>query len=107
MELELDRYSEVASFTPFDSDSDAATQQLLNHGVFFPELLKQGKYCPMAIEEQVTVIYAGVRGHLDKMDLTKIEDREGFPSTRSQPAPRTSCHKLEPMAKSQKPQMPS
>uniref|UniRef100_A0A4W5JKU6 ATP synthase alpha subunit C-terminal domain-containing protein n=1 Tax=Hucho hucho TaxID=62062 RepID=A0A4W5JKU6_9TELE len=91
MVLELAKYREVASFTQFDSDLDAATQQLLNHGVFLTEILKQGKHCPMAIEEQVKVIYAGVRGHLDKMDPTKIEVQEGFPSTRSQPALGPPC----------------
>ncbi|XP_064799237.1 ATP synthase subunit alpha, mitochondrial isoform X3 [Oncorhynchus masou masou] len=72
MKLELAQYREVAAFAQFGSDLDAATQQLLNRGVRLTELLKQGQYCPMAIEEQVTVIYAGVRGHLDKMDPTKI-----------------------------------
>ncbi|XP_077139810.1 ATP synthase F(1) complex subunit alpha, mitochondrial isoform X2 [Ranitomeya variabilis] len=72
MKLELAQYREVAAFAQFGSDLDAATQQLLNRGVRLTELLKQGQYVPMAIEEQVTVIYAGVRGHLDKMEPTKI-----------------------------------
>ncbi|XP_029619376.1 ATP synthase subunit alpha, mitochondrial-like [Salmo trutta] len=72
MKLELAQYREVAAFAQFGSDLDAATQQLLNRGVRLTELLKQGQYCPMAIEEQVTVIYAGVRGHLDKLDPSKI-----------------------------------
>lgn len=72
MKLELAQYREVAAFAQFGSDLDAATQQLLNRGVRLTELLKQGQYVPMAIEEQVAVIYCGVRGHLDKMDPTKI-----------------------------------
>ncbi|XP_053304237.1 ATP synthase subunit alpha, mitochondrial [Spea bombifrons] len=72
MKLELAQYREVAAFAQFGSDLDAATQQLLNRGVRLTELLKQGQYDPMAIEEQVTVIYAGVRGHLDKMEPNKI-----------------------------------
>ncbi|XP_044053784.1 ATP synthase subunit alpha, mitochondrial-like [Siniperca chuatsi] len=72
MKLELAQYREVAAFAQFGSDLDAATQQLLNRGVRLTELLKQGQYSPMAIEEQVTVIYAGVRGHLDKMEPSKI-----------------------------------
>ncbi|KAK7934247.1 hypothetical protein WMY93_005143 [Mugilogobius chulae] len=59
MKLELAQYREVAAFAQFGSDLDAATQQLLNRA-------------PMAIEEQVAVIYAGVRGHLDKMEPSKI-----------------------------------
>lgn len=72
MKLELAQYREVAAFAQFGSDLDAATQQLLNRGVRLTELLKQGQYAPMAIEEQVAVIYTGVRGYLDKMDPTQI-----------------------------------
>jgi F-type H+-transporting ATPase subunit alpha len=88
MKLELAQYREVAAFAQFGSDLDAATQSLLNRGVRLTELLKQGQYgsldifrklkfiffclVPMAIEEQVCVIYAGVRGHLDKLDPSKI-----------------------------------
>jgi len=76
MKLELAQYREVAAFAQFGSDLDAATQQLLNRGVRLTELLKQGQYVPMAIEEQVAVIYCGVRGFLDKMDPSKITDFE-------------------------------
>ncbi|KAH8234185.1 ATP synthase subunit alpha, mitochondrial [Drosophila kikkawai] len=72
MKLELAQYREVAAFAQFGSDLDAATQQLLNRGVRLTELLKQGQYVPMSIEDQVAVIYCGVRGHLDKMDPAKI-----------------------------------
>lgn len=76
MKLELAQYREVAAFAQFGSDLDAATQQLLNRGVRLTELLKQGQYVPMAIEEQVAVIYCGVRGFLDKLDPTKITSFE-------------------------------
>jgi len=76
MKLELAQYREVAAFAQFGSDLDAATQQLLNRGVRLTELLKQGQYVPMAIEEQVAVIFCGVRGYLDKMDPTKITQFE-------------------------------
>merc|ERR1712141_171753 len=72
MKPELAQYREVAAFAQFGSDLDAATQSLLNRGVRLTELLKQGQYVPMAIEEQVAIIFAGVRGHLDKMDPSKI-----------------------------------
>ncbi|KAM9225782.1 ATP synthase F(1) complex subunit alpha, mitochondrial [Dugong dugon] len=72
MKLELAQYREVAAFAQFGSDLDAATQQLLSRGVRLTELLKQGQYSPMAIEEQVAVIYAGVRGYLDKVEPSKI-----------------------------------
>jgi F-type H+-transporting ATPase subunit alpha len=76
MKLELAQYREVAAFAQFGSDLDAATQQLLNRGVRLTELLKQGQYVPMAIEEQVAILYCGVRGFLDKIDPTKITDFE-------------------------------
>ena len=72
MKLELAQYREIAAFAQFGSDLDAATQQLLSRGVRLSELLKQGQYSPMAIEEQVAVIYAGVRGYLDKLEPSKI-----------------------------------
>merc|ERR1719402_2044757 len=72
VKLELAQYREVAAFAQFGSDLDPTTQQLLNRGVRLTELLKQGQYVPMAVEEQVAVIHAGVRGHLDSVEPTKI-----------------------------------
>uniref|UniRef100_A0A8C5KLM5 ATP synthase subunit alpha n=1 Tax=Jaculus jaculus TaxID=51337 RepID=A0A8C5KLM5_JACJA len=60
------------SLQPIGSDLDAATKQLLSRGVPLTELLKQGQYSPMAIEEQGAVIYAAVRGFLDKLEPSKI-----------------------------------
>ncbi|BFZ01429.1 hypothetical protein BsWGS_04468 [Bradybaena similaris] len=72
MKLELAQYREVAAFAQFGSDLDQATQNLLKRGVRLTEILKQGQYVPMAIEEQVCVIYSGVRGYLDKLDPSRI-----------------------------------
>merc|ERR1711994_999410 len=76
MKLELAQYREVAAFAQFGSDLDAVTQQLLNRGVRLTELLKQGQYVPMAIEEQVAAIYCGVRGYLDKVEPGRITEFE-------------------------------
>merc|ERR1739848_73678 len=76
LKLELAQYREVAAFAQFGSDLDAATQQLLNRGVRLTELLKQGQYVPMPIEDQVAVIYCGVRGFLDKIDPSRITEFE-------------------------------
>jgi len=76
MKLELAQYREVAAFAQFGSDLDAATQQLLNRGVRLTELLKQGQYVPMAIEQQVAAIYCGVRGFLDKVEPSRITEFE-------------------------------
>jgi F-type H+-transporting ATPase subunit alpha len=72
LKLELAQYREVAAFAQFGSDLDAATQQLLNRGEKLTELLKQKQYVPMPAEEQVCVVYAGVRGFLDRMVTTEI-----------------------------------
>merc|ERR1711970_290074 len=72
MKLELAQYREVVAFAQFGSDLDAATQSLLNRGIRLTELLKQGQYVPMDITEQVATIYAGVRGHLDKLEPSKV-----------------------------------
>merc|ERR1712150_404354 len=72
MKLDLAQFREVAAFAQFGSDLDQATQNLLNRGVRLTELLKQGQYVPMAVEEQVSVIYAGVKGHLDKLEPARI-----------------------------------
>ena len=72
LKLDLATYREVAAFSQFGSDLDASTQQLLNRGEKLTELLKQTQYQPMRSEEQVCVIFAGVRGYLDKMLTTEI-----------------------------------
>jgi len=72
MKLELAQYREVAAFAQFGSDLDAATQHQLQRGARLQELLKQGQYLPMPVEEQVVTIYAGVRGFLDNLDIEQV-----------------------------------
>jgi len=72
LKLELAQYREVAAFAQFGSDLDAATQHLLNRGEKLTELLKQKQYVPVPIEDQVCMLYAGVKGHLDKMQTSEI-----------------------------------
>jgi F-type H+-transporting ATPase subunit alpha len=72
LKLELAMYREVAAFAQFGSDLDAVTQQLLSRGERLTELLKQKQYVPMDAAEQVCVLYAGVRGHLDKLVTSEI-----------------------------------
>ena len=69
---ELAQYREMAAFAQFGSDLDAATQKLLNRGARLTELLKQGQYQPLQVEEQVVVIYAGVNGYLDALPVTDV-----------------------------------
>lgn len=72
IKLELAQYREMAAFAQFGSDLDAATQQLLNRGQRLTELLKQGQYMPMPVEEQVASIFAGVKGYLDKIPANAV-----------------------------------
>ena len=72
IKLELAQYRELAAFAQFGSDLDAATQQLLARGARLTELLKQGQYEPLSVEEQVVVIYAGVKGYLDNIEISDI-----------------------------------
>jgi F-type H+-transporting ATPase subunit alpha len=72
IKLELAQYREMAAFSQFASDLDASTQKLLARGSRLTELLKQPQYKPMPVEEQVLVIFAGVRGYLDSIDVGKI-----------------------------------
>ena len=65
IKLELAQYREMAAFAQFGSDLDASTQKLLNRGGKLTELLKQGQYKPLPVEEQVIIIFAGVKGYLD------------------------------------------
>jgi len=69
---ELAQYREMAAFAQFGSDLDAATQRLLNRGSRLTELLKQGQFSPLKVEEQVVVIYAGVNGYLDKLSIGDV-----------------------------------
>jgi F-type H+/Na+-transporting ATPase subunit alpha len=73
---ELAQYREMAAFAQFGSDLDAATQKLLARGSRLTELLKQGQFSPLKMEEQVCVIYAGVNGYLDPLPLNKIKPFE-------------------------------
>jgi F-type H+-transporting ATPase subunit alpha len=76
MKLELAQYREMAAFAQFASDLDAATQRLLARGQRLTELLKQGQYQPMPVEEQVASIYSGTRGFLDALPVNRIGDYE-------------------------------
>jgi F-type H+/Na+-transporting ATPase subunit alpha len=73
---ELAQYREMAAFAQFGSDLDAATQRLLNRGSRLTELLKQAQFSPLKMEEQVSVIYAGVNGYLDQMSVDKVKPFE-------------------------------
>jgi len=76
LRLELAQYREMAAFAQFGSDLDAATQKQLNRGARLVELLKQGQYQPLAVEQQVLIIYAGTNGYVDELPIASLKKYE-------------------------------
>ncbi len=72
IKLELAQYREMAAFAQFASDLDASTQKLLARGARLTELLKQPQFQPLPVEQQAVVLFAGVRGYLDNVDVGKV-----------------------------------
>jgi len=72
LRLELAQYRELAAFAQFASDLDKASQMQLARGQRMVELLKQGQYAPMAMEEQVVSIYAGLNGFIDELPVSAV-----------------------------------
>jgi F-type H+-transporting ATPase subunit alpha len=72
LRLDLASYRELQAFTQFGSDLDKATQDQLTRGSHMTELLKQGRYNPMPVAEQVAAIYAGNQGFLDDLPLNDV-----------------------------------
>ncbi len=72
IKLELAQYREMAAFAQFASDLDPETKKQLDRGERLTELLKQPQYAPLALEEQVAVIFAGTKGYLDKINAAEV-----------------------------------
>jgi F-type H+-transporting ATPase subunit alpha len=72
LRIQLAQYRELAAFAQFGSDLDKATKQALTRGQRMTELLKQPQYEPMAVEEQVAILYAGSSGALDEVPLPRV-----------------------------------
>ena len=76
LRLDLAQYRELAAFAAFGSDLDAATQAQLTRGERLVEILKQPQYQPLPMEKQVTILYAGTNGHLDKLPVSSLASYE-------------------------------
>ncbi len=72
LRLDLAQYRELAAFAQFGSDLDKATQDKLAQGARLMEALKQAQYAPRPMEEQVTLLYAAVNGHLMDRDVSQV-----------------------------------
>ena len=73
LKLDLAQYKEVQAFSQFASDLEASSQQLLTRGNALTSLLKQPQYAPLALEEQVALLFVGTKGYLDTMDPKAFE----------------------------------
>src|ERR671914_628743 len=79
LRLDLAQYRELEAFAAFASDLDAATKRQLERGARTVEVLKQGQYQPMAVEQQVMIIFAVTNGFLDDVPVNRIREWErGF-----------------------------
>jgi len=72
LRLDLAAYRELQAFSQFGSDLDKATVEQLNRGAHMTELLKQGRYTPMAVEDQVMAIFSGNQGFLDDLPVSNV-----------------------------------
>ncbi len=72
LKLELAQFDELAAFSQFASDLDAATQQQLARGKRLREILKQPQFSPLILAEQVAVVYAGVKGMIDEVPVESV-----------------------------------
>jgi len=76
LRLDLAQYRELQAFAQFGSDLDKSTQAQLTRGERMVEILKQGQYVPMTVDQQVAIIYAGTQGFLDDVDVDDLKDWE-------------------------------
>ena len=72
LKLELAQFDDLAAFAQFASDLDKTTQDQLARGQRLRELLKQPQYSPLAVYEQVALVYAGLNGYLDDIPVDKV-----------------------------------
>src|SRR5918998_3899970 len=73
LRLELSQYRELEAFAAFGAENlDATSRRQLERGARLTELLKQGQYAPIPVEEQVVSIYLGTRGHLDDVPVEDV-----------------------------------
>jgi F-type H+/Na+-transporting ATPase subunit alpha len=72
LRLDLASFRELEAFAQLGTDLDPATQSRLDRGYRMVEILKQGQYEPLNVVDQVLIIFAGTRGHLDKIPRTEV-----------------------------------
>lgn len=78
LKLELAQFREIESFASFGSDLDEKTKYLLSKGYRLVELLKQDKYSPLSVWQQIVVVYSGIEGFVDSLEITDIQFYENL-----------------------------
>ena len=73
LRIELAQYRELEVFAQFATELDPATRAQIVRGQRLMELLKQEQYSPMPVEEQVVVLYTGVKGYLDDLPVEVVK----------------------------------
>ena len=73
LKLELAQFAELEAFSQFASDLDQATQNELARGQRLREMLKQAQNAPIPVEEQVCIIYTGLNGYLDDIEVADLK----------------------------------
>ncbi|OHD68588.1 MAG: F0F1 ATP synthase subunit alpha [Spirochaetes bacterium RBG_16_49_21] len=76
LRLDLAQFRELEAFAQMGTELDAATQKQIDRGIRLVEILKQGQNVPMAVEEQVAIIFAGTQGYADKVPVDRVKDFE-------------------------------
>ena len=76
LRMDMASYRDLAAFAQFGSDLDKSTRDQLNRGQRLQEILKQNQYAPMALENQVIILYAGTNGYVDEVPVNKVREWE-------------------------------
>ncbi len=76
LRLDLAQFRELEAFSQLGTELDAATQKQLDRGQRLVEILKQNQYVPMPVSEQVSIIYAGTQGYIDKIPVDRVQEFE-------------------------------
>ena len=76
LRLDLAQFRELAAFAQFGSDLDKATLAQIERGKRMVELLKQDQFVPLALEEQIIILFAGTQGYLDDLPIESIKKFE-------------------------------
>jgi F-type H+-transporting ATPase subunit alpha len=76
LKLDQAQYRELEAFAKFGSDLDAATKSVLDKGARNVEILKQGQFSPLRVEQQVAIIYCGTKGLLRNVPVNKVREFE-------------------------------